>query len=97
MSSGDPLSVLEATLALYSTPPPEILGFDGGVPPLFAGAVGYLAYDAVRHIEHLPNRPPDDRGLPEMIWQFFGLLAVVDRFRQTVRLVRNVFIEKAYP
>jgi anthranilate synthase component 1 len=55
--------------------------------------VGFLGYDVVRYIEELPNRPQDDRGLPEMAWQFFGMLAVVDRFRQTIRLVRNVFVD----
>jgi len=90
--SGDPLTVLERTIASLSVPSPEELGHTGDFPPLHTGAVGYLAYDAVRHIEHLPNRPADDRGLPEMMWQFFGLLAAVDRFRDTVLLIRNVFV-----
>ena len=51
-----------------------------------------MSYDMVRYEEHLPDRPPENRGLPEMAWQFFGFLAIVDRFRQTVRLVRNVFV-----
>ena len=92
LPDGDPLDVLEKTLQLYRTPDPAELGFDGGVPPLFAGAVGFLSYDAVRYVERLPNRPLDDRGLPEMAWQFFGSLAIVDRFRQSVHLVRNVFV-----
>jgi anthranilate synthase component I len=90
--SGDPLTVLEQTIASLSVPSPEELGHTGEFPPLHTGAVGYLAYDAVRHVEHLPNRPDDDRGLPEMMWQFFGLLAAVDRFRDTVYLIRNVFV-----
>ncbi len=47
----------------------------------------------MRYVEDLPDQPLDDRGLPEMAWQLFGMLAVVDRFRQTIRLVRNVFID----
>jgi anthranilate synthase component 1 len=89
---GDPLRVLEETIASLSVPSPAELGHSADHPPLHSGAVGFLAYDAVRHIEHLPNRPTDDRGIPEMSWQFFGLLAAVDRFRETVHLVRNVFI-----
>lgn len=88
---GDPLTVLEKMIAALSVPSPDELGYRADFPPLHTGAVGYLAYDAVRHVENLPNRPPDDRGLPEMSWQFFGLLAAVDRFRDTVYLVRNVF------
>ncbi len=89
---GDPLTVLEQTIASLSVPSPEELGHTAEFPPLHTGAVGYLAYDAVRHVEHLPNRPDDDRGLPEMMWQFFGLLGAVDRFRDTVYLIRNVFV-----
>ncbi|NOX22440.1 MAG: anthranilate synthase component I [Actinobacteria bacterium] len=88
----DPLEALEALTEAHRTPPPDLLGLGADIPPLFAGAVGYLAYDAVRYIEHLPNRPPDDRGLPESMFQFVGSMAIVDRFRQTIRLVRNVFV-----
>lgn len=81
---GDPLTVLEKLLARYATEPLE------GLPPLHSGAVGYLSYDAVRYIEHLPDRPLDDRGLPEMIWQFVGSLAALDHPGQTLHLIRNV-------
>lgn len=90
---GNPLEVLEQVVEALSVPTAEELGYPDDHPPLHSGAVGYLAYDAVRHVEHLPNRPPDDRDLPEMLWQFFGLLAAVDRFRETVHLVRNVFVD----
>ncbi len=93
LPAGDPLTVLEEVLGRFVTPDPAELGLGDPVPPLFAGAVGYLAYDAVRYIEDLPDRPADDRDLPEMMWHFFTQLAVVDRFRQTVRLVRNVFVD----
>jgi anthranilate synthase component 1 len=92
LPEGDPLTVLESLLRRYATPPPSDLGFDHAVPPLFAGSVGWLAYDVVRYVEHLPNRPKDDRGLPEMAWQFVGLLGAFDRFRQTVTLIRNVYV-----
>ena len=87
LPEGDPLAVLEALLARYATGPIE------GLPPLHSGAVGYLSYDAVRYVEHLPDQPPDDRGLPEMMWQFVGSLAALDRFGQTLTLVRNIFID----
>ncbi len=86
LPAGDPLVVLESLLRRYDSAPVE------GLPPLHSGAVGYLAYDAVRFIERLPDQPPDDRGLPDMVWQFVGALAAMDRYRQTVILVRNVFV-----
>ncbi|MCP3998325.1 MAG: anthranilate synthase component I [bacterium] len=88
---GDPLSVLEEVIGSLTVPTAAELGYPDDHPPLHSGAVGFLAYDAVRHVESLPNKPTDDRGLPEMVWQFFGLLAAVDRFRETVHLIRNVF------
>ncbi len=84
--SGDPLTVLERALATYTIPDLP------GMPPLHSGAVGYLGYDAVRYVETLPDQPDDDRKLPEMLWQFVGALAALDRFRQTIILLRNVYV-----
>lgn len=92
LPDGDPLTVLAGLLERYRTPDSSALGLGDPAPPLYAGCVGYLGYDAVRYIEHLPNRPPDDRGLPEMVWQFVGHLAIFDRYRQTVQLVVNVYV-----
>ncbi|RPI24782.1 MAG: anthranilate synthase component I, partial [Actinobacteria bacterium] len=91
---GDPLTVLEAMIARYRTPHAASLGLGAAAPPLHTGAVGYLAYDVVRYVEHLPHRPEDDRGLPEMMWQFVGAIAAVDRFRDRVVLMRNVFVDE---
>ncbi|NQV07518.1 chorismate-binding protein [bacterium] len=86
LPDADPLTVLESVQTRFRTPDLE------GMPPLHSGLVGYLSYDAVRYIEYLPGRPPDDRGLPEMLWMAVGSLAAIDRFSQTVTLVRNVMI-----
>jgi anthranilate synthase component 1 len=87
LADGDPLVVLEDLVERFSSPALE------GLPPLHSGLVGYLGYDCVRYIENLPDRPDDDRGIPEMVWQFVGSLAALDRFDQTITLVRNVFVE----
>lgn len=84
VSDRDPLLALDEVVAAVKVAP------DPGLPPLHAGLVGYLGFDAVRHIERLPNRPPDDRQLPLMVWHAVGALAAVDRFSQTVTLLRNV-------
>jgi anthranilate synthase component 1 len=80
----DPLEALEQIAAAYR------VHEDSDLPPLHSGLVGYLAYDAVRHIEHLPDQPEDDRELPVMVWHAVGSLAALDRFSQAVTLVRNV-------
>ena len=88
----DPLEVLEDLIDRFTIPPLDELGFRGPVPPLHSGAVGFLSYDIVRYIERLEHQPPDDRGLPEMLWQFVGALAAFDRLRETITLIVNVFV-----
>ena len=90
--SGDPLDVLEQLITRYTTPALDEVGLGDRSPPLHSGAVGYLAYDAVRYVERLPQRPTDDRGLPEMVWHFVGSLVAVDRYRDTLLLIRNVLV-----
>ncbi len=92
LSDGSPLDVLESLIGRYCVPPWEDLGIPGPPPPLHSGAVGYLGYDTVRYIESLPNRPPDDRGLPEMLWQFVGGLAAFDRLANTITVIRSVYV-----
>lgn len=84
---GDPLAALETVTRWYNSPD------DPALPPLHSGLVGYLGYDGVRYVEYLPNRPIDDRGLPEMAWMVPGFVAAFDRFKQTITLVRNVFVD----
>jgi anthranilate synthase component 1 len=92
LEGDDPLEVLDSLIDRFSVPDAGELGFVGPVPPLHSGAVGFLGYDTVRYVEHLTDRPRDDRDLPEMLWQFVGGLAAFDRLRETVTLVVNAFV-----
>ena len=49
-----------------------------GLPPMAAGLFGYLGYDMVRQIEHLPNPPPDTLGLPDAILLRPTITAIFD-------------------
>jgi anthranilate synthase component 1 len=89
---GDPLTVLANLMQRFKAPPESASGLGAAPPPLHGGAVGFLGYDVVRYIEHLPDRPKDDRGLPEMVWHFTGAMAAFDSLRDSVLLIRNVFI-----
>ena len=80
---GSPLEVLRDTVALLQTDPPE------GLPPLTGGMVGYLAYDAVRRWERLPDANPDDLGIPEMGFLLATDIAVLDHSDGTVLLIAN--------
>jgi anthranilate synthase component 1 len=61
-----------------------------GLPPLHGGAVGYVGYDCVRELEHLPNAPPDDLGLPELALMLTRTLIVFDHLMQRAFVITNV-------
>lgn len=84
------LAALEAILDAVDSPDlPDL-------PPLHAGLVGYLSYDVVREVEHLPYVPPDDLGQPDAILTVIGQLAAFDHWRQRVVLIDNVVIDPAW-
>ena len=64
-----------------------------GLPRFRCGAVGYLGYDCVRLIEHLPHVPEDTLGVPDAIWCFYDTVAAFDRVRHQLVLMTNVFID----
>jgi anthranilate synthase component 1 len=80
------LAAVEALLGAYRSPPiPEL-------PPLHGGLVGYLGYDVVREIEHLPDIPTDEAGYPDAILSVVGQVAAYDYWRQRVTLIESVRI-----
>ena len=80
---GDPLEALRDTVALLRTDRPA------GLPPLTGGMVGYLAYDAVRRWERLPDANPDELAVPELGFLLATDLAVLDHADGTVLLIAN--------
>ena len=83
------LRALESLLAEYRSPVIE------GLPPLHGGVVGYLGYDVVREVEHLPDAPPDESGYPDAILSVVGQVAAYDYWRQRVVLVEAVRVPDA--
>jgi len=61
-----------------------------GLPPLHGGAVGFLGYDCVRELEHLPNMPPDDLDLPDAALILTGTLVALDHLSQKAYVITNV-------
>jgi anthranilate synthase component 1 len=80
------LAAVEALLDRYRSPRLD------GLPPLHGGLLGYLGYDVVREVEHLPSVPPDDLGLPDAVLSIIGELAAFDHWRQQVTVIANAFI-----
>jgi anthranilate synthase component 1 len=80
------LAAVEALLQVYRSPRlPDL-------PTLHGGVVGYLGYDVVREVEHLPDVPKDDLGHPDAVLSVVGQIAAFDHFRQRVVLVDNVLV-----
>jgi anthranilate synthase component 1 len=78
------LAALEVLLQEYRSPVMPDL------PPLQGGVMGYLGYDVVREVEHLPDVPHDDRRLPDAVMSVIGSLAAFDHWRQRVYLIESV-------
>jgi len=62
-----------------------------GMPPLAGGAIGYLAYDAVRWVENIPATHRDDVGLDDAVFMLFDGLVAFDHVRQAIWIIRQVF------
>ncbi|WP_072714466.1 anthranilate synthase component I [Rhodothermus profundi] len=63
------------------------------LPRFTGGAVGYLGYDMVRQLEHLPSPPPDDLELPDARWNFYDTVVAFDHVRHQLVLMAGVFVE----
>jgi anthranilate synthase component 1 len=74
----DPLKALEEELKAYRAPSVP------GLPRFCGGAVGFAAYDSVRYLEHLPNAPKDDRGIPDLSFAFYDRMVIFDHVDKTV-------------
>ncbi len=84
------LATVDAMLSAYRSPElPDL-------PPLHGGLVGYLGYDVVREVEHLPHVPRDDLGLPDAVLHVIGQLCAFDHWRQRVVLVDNVVVGESW-
>ncbi|MFO0728132.1 MAG: aminodeoxychorismate synthase component I [Myxococcota bacterium] len=69
----DPFAALEATLGSFAMAPG-----DPEDPPLRAGAVGYISYEARAYLERLPRQAQDDLGLPILAFALVDWILVRD-------------------
>jgi len=63
---------------------------DPTLPPFAGGAVGYIAYDAVRHMENLPETNPDDLGVPDMLFMFTDTIVAFDNVSHKLTVMHNL-------
>ncbi len=78
---GDPLDSLRALIAESRIDLPDDL------PAAAAGLFGYLGYDMIRLVEHLPDVNPDPLGLPDAVLLRPSVVAVLDGVKGEVIVV----------
>ncbi|MFZ5644146.1 MAG: anthranilate synthase component I [Bacillota bacterium] len=80
---GNPLNIIEDFIDEYKSPVLD------GMPRFYCGAVGYIGYDLVRHIERLPDLKREDQGVPDSILMVPGTVIIIDHLKHTMRIVVN--------
>jgi anthranilate synthase component 1 len=83
----DPLEVVEKVMARYRPVAlPELPRFVGG-------AVGFLGYEFIHHVEPVVPRPQqDDLGVTPMYLMLTDTIVIFDRVRQTIKVVSNAHV-----
>ena len=85
LQSRNPLDNLRSLIAESRINLPEDL------PAASAGLFGYLGYDMIRLVEHLPNVNPDPLGLPDAVMLRPSVVAVLDGVKGEVILVAPAY------
>jgi anthranilate synthase component 1 len=83
---GHPLETMRALIAESGITMPE------GVPAVAAGLFGYLGYDMIRLVEHLPNINPDPLGLPDAQLMRPSVIAVLDGVKGEVTICAPAWV-----
>ncbi|MEH7827499.1 anthranilate synthase component I [Gemmobacter denitrificans] len=83
---GHPLDTLRSLLAECRIDMPDDL------PAIAAGLFGYLGYDMIRLVEHLPDVNPDPLGLPDALLMRPSVVAVLDGVKGEVTLVAPAWV-----
>ena len=84
---GNPLGSLRALIAECHIDMPADL------PAAAAGLFGYLGYDMIRLVEHLPNINPDPIGVPDAVMMRPTVVAVLDGVKGEVTIVSPAWAE----
>ncbi len=83
---GHPLETLRALIAESRIDMPADL------PAIAAGLFGYLGYDMIRLVEHLPDVNPDPLGLPDAVLMRPSVVAVLDGVKGEVTVVSPAWV-----
>ncbi len=84
--AAEPLTSLRALIAESRIDMPE------DMPPIAAGLFGYLGYDMIRLVEHLPHVNPDPLGVPDAMLLRPSVIAVLDGVKGEVTICAPAFV-----
>ncbi len=85
---GNPMDTLRALIA------ESRIDLPADLPQAAAGLFGYLGYDTVRLVEHLPDVNPDPLGLPDALMLRPSVVAVLDGVKGEVTVVSPVWVSE---
>lgn len=88
IQTNDILSELEKIMSPYKPAPVE------GLPRFFGGAVGFLSYDLVRHIEDIPLDTKDSLEIPDYYFLLTDWILLFDNIQKTIKVLVNVDIDQ---
>ena len=86
-AEGNPLDLLKELLDSY-----RVSGQSEYLPRFFGGAVGFLGYDMVRFMEHLPESNPPLEDFPDSSFMIPSLVLVYDNLKQLLTIVNCVAV-----
>lgn len=64
------------------------------LPPMAAGVVGYMSYDAVRLAEDIPDTKPDTIGIPDGMFMRPTVLAIFDNVAGVIYVICPIWKEQ---
>ena len=85
---GNPLDIIQSIISGFSPATVE------GAPRFSGGAIGYMSYDIVRHIENLPDSSPRELGLDDIYLIFTDTFLVFDNVEHRIKIVSNAYINE---
>jgi len=83
----EPLDTLTSLRALLDE---SRIDIPEGLPPMVAGIFGYMGYDTVRLVEHLPDVPPDVLGVPDGLLLRPTVMVIFDAVKDEMTVVAPV-------
>src|SRR5690606_24576763 len=69
----------------------RIPDFPAALPPMASSLVGYMGYDMVRLMEHLPDTPPDPIGVPDGMFVRPTIMLAFDAIGDHITIVTPVW------